>query len=113
MNDSKNRSELKAIKAEFWRAHLKKLSASGKSLEDYCTDEGISHHTFRAWRTQINKLDRTSKNQVIEKRNLNREKSFTRVLVKHELPVDREKAICLPDPKWTAEFVLTLLRGGL
>lgn len=50
MNASANRS---VRKETIWRERVARQSASGKTIADYCRQEGIGNSTLSAWRKRL------------------------------------------------------------
>lgn len=96
-------------KFQFWQGHAEKFRTQSENLETYCAQEGLSIHTFRAWRTQLNKKNRKTNSfapvVVTPKQTSKREKLG-------EIFSVQAKKTGLPDPRWVAQFILSLC-GGL
>ena len=54
---------LRKANAERWRELHKQQAASGKSLEAFCVEQGINHHTFRYWCAKFSRGVRAGANR--------------------------------------------------
>ncbi len=112
----------------FWRDHLIRYLESKELDVEYCEKVGISYHTFRRWRSKINKLDHDLGAELVSSegrraRNFKQAKServegsFSRLIVEDEKRAINKEGThfsgLLPDPKWTTEVILHLFLGVL
>jgi transposase len=47
-------------KEQFWRDHLKRWGASGRTIRDYCAKHRLSEPSFYAWRRTVAQRGRTA-----------------------------------------------------
>ena len=45
---------------QFWRRHLRRQSASGRTIRDYCREHGLREPSFYAWRRSIRQRDHST-----------------------------------------------------
>jgi hypothetical protein len=101
--------ETKIEKEQFWRGHLAKATEFPGSIEKYCASVGVSSHTFGYWRRKFS-IEQQGKAPRVQ---VSGSKSMPARFIPVEVVKKEETSgSALPDPKWLAEFILSLSRGG-
>ena len=83
----------------FWRAHVEARGSFAGSTKEYCRQHGLKESQYYSWKRRLSSEDKAS---PFAKVNLARAKP-------QAVKVRESK---LPDPEWTAKFLLALTSGG-
>jgi hypothetical protein len=103
------RFQNKEERLQFWSEHSRKFAASAQTLQSYCAEQKISHHTFSYWRAELKRVHGT---KSAAKKS---QSKFVPIRIAEPPPVHQTTIQIreLPDAKWVADFMRHFLRGSL
>ncbi len=104
-----NRSQAESI--EFWRSHIIKAKSQSISTVKYCKANNLLEASFYYWRDKIF----GKKNSKIKMRVKKEKSPFLPVMVTptelETKPYPPQSAHHLPDSRWVAEIIASVIRG--
>lgn len=94
-------------KLEYWRNHIEQSKQHPDSIQAYCEANNIATSVYYKWRQRVLNL-RPSK--VISKKV---KSAFVPVVVSSSETQSYQRTKSLPDSKWVAEVITSVIRGLL
>ena len=103
-----------SAKAKMWRAHIEAVTKSGANVPAYCVSNGIAASAFYTWKKRFERQEilPSLSQPVIEFIPVNVSDGQPAQHPNRVIQTTKANSSPLSDPKWVAEFLNELMRGG-